>query len=338
MNLSAFEEIVGHAGVLDFLSRIQETGRIAPGLLLHGARGRGKSRIARAFARRLFCVEGTGCGVCHSCREFLSGNHPDLETVALADGKSRIAIAQIRELRERFSLAPFEATRRIAIIDDAHLMTEEAQNSLLKLLEEPPGHGLIMLVTPDPGGLLETVHSRLQALHVGPLSDGEIVEVLRREAEIDAVEARRILPLARGSAGTALQLLRDDRTALVIEAALRLFDLKTLPFSYAETVSGGRAGGQAARDQTTRVLEAAAELLSRRIAIEARGEAPGSDDVLAGKFRPPVETLEKIQDLLLEAMRDVGRNVSPRTLLEALKIRLHRELGRARRATVGGAG
>ncbi|MCB9833730.1 MAG: DNA polymerase III subunit delta' [Planctomycetes bacterium] len=333
----AFDRIVGHRHPKAFLDRIQATGRIATGLLFHGDRGRGKHTTARAFVQRLFCDQADGCGRCPPCRQLLSHNHPDLESVGLAEGKSRIAIEQIRDLKEWFSRAPFEADRRVAIVDDAQLMSTEAQNSLLKLLEEPPGAGLLILVTPEPGGLLETVHSRLQSVYFGPLADQDILEILAAQGEVEPEAARAVLPLAGGSVGRALENLGDERSQVIIEAATRLFDLALQPFAYAEFVCGGKTAGAAARRDVGAVLDAAMEMLSRKLRAEALGLAPAAAS--SGSLPPlPLEVIEEVQGLLLEAQASVGANVSPRGLLESLKIRLHRLIGLARRRTVGGEG
>ena len=326
---SSFDKVLGHDNAKAFLRGIQGTGRIASGFLFHGAAGRGKRLLALAFIQRLFCDSKEGCGVCPPCRRLIAGNHGDLEVVVREDGKSRIAIEQLRQLREWFHRAPFEAERRCAVIDDAHLMSEEAQNSLLKLLEEPPAGGILILVSDNPQGLLETIHSRLQTVYCGPLATDVIEGLLLELAEVEPGDARRAAVLGRGSPGQALEILFDEHHAVSLEAAHRLFDLKTRPFSYAEMVTAGREKGAELRDKVVRILDMAMELTSQQMAVSSAGHQ--ESDPLPSLAPWPLDVLVEMQGMLVDAVQAVRGNAASRLVLESLKIRLHRTLAQARR-------
>lgn len=298
--------VVGHERPLAFLSGIERTGRIPPGLLFHGPAGVGKHTTARAWLRRLDCENGTGCGACGSCARHDGGNVPDLELVGVEEGKSLVSIDQLRRLREWFSLAPYQAARRTAIIDDAHRMTEEAQNSLLKLLEEPPRDGLLVLVTCEPARLLETVVSRVQPIYFAGLADEDVLRVLEREGPGGGASA---LELAHGSPGTALAL--SDRADDLAARARELLDRRVGPFTFAEAVCG-KSRGQALRDHASSVIAAAIDLAARDLA-----EAAGAGGA---------ERLERVVGLLIDADAAVRGNVSPRLLFESTKILVNRAL------------
>ncbi|MFT7618531.1 MAG: DNA polymerase-3 subunit delta' [Planctomycetota bacterium] len=332
---AAFDRILGHTNAKAFFAGVQETERIASGFLIHGDSGRGKLLLARSFIQRLFCDQKVGCFECPPCRRFAVGSHGDIEVVAKIEGKSRISIDQLRDLREWFHRAPYEADRRCAIIDGAHLMTEEAQNSLLKLLEEPPANGIILLVTENPQGLLETIHSRLQAVFCGPLSEDEITVFLKEKVDASDEDIAKAVALSNGSPGTAMTILSDETSSVTFEAAFRLFDLKTLPFGYAEMVSGGRATGAEARAKVTKILEAAMAMVSKQLAHTVSGDS--SKPPLPSLAPWPVEVLNEAQLLLIDAADSLRSNTSPKSVLESLKIRMHRIVGQARRQkNVGG--
>ncbi len=332
---SSFGQVVGHKNAKSFFCGIQETERIASGFLLHGDRGRGKFLLARAFIQRLFCDDGTGCLTCPPCKRFDAGTHGDVQEVTLMPGKSRISIDQLRDLREWFHRAPYEANRRCAIVDEAHLMGEEAQNSLLKLLEEPPAHGVIILVTENPQALLDTVHSRLQTVYLGPLDLEDLMTVLRGNVEATDADMAAAAALSNGSPGVAVDIILDEGSGMIREAAFRLFDLKTLPFGYSEMVSGGRPTGAELREKAKRIVEVALELVSQQLAATVRGE---KDSPPVPSLAPwSVDILDDAQRLLLDAAGSLRSNTSPRSVLESLKIRMHRIIGQARRQkTVGG--
>lgn len=332
---AAFEKILGHTNAKAFLAGVQETGRIASGFLLHGDAGRGKLLLATSFIQRLFCVNKTGCFECPQCRRFAAGSHGDFEIVKQIEGKSRISIDQLRDLREWFHRAPFEADRRCAIVDDAHLMTEEAQNSLLKLLEEPPAHGIIFLITENPQGLLETIHSRLQSIYCGPLAESEICDFLHENVEATDEEIAHAAVLSNGSPGTAILILADETSRVTQEAAARLFDLKTLPFGYAEMVSGGRSTGAETRAKVTKIFDAAMLMVSKQLEHTVNGATTKPPIPSLAPFS--VEVLHEAQLLLLDAVDSIRSNTAPKSVLESLKIRMHRVVGQARRqGTVGG--
>lgn len=308
---SVLRGIVGHDRPVGFLSGLERTGRIPGGLLFHGPVGVGKHTVARAWLRRLGCEEATGCGRCPSCIRYDSGNVADLEFVGVEEGKTLLSIEQIRKLREWFSLAPYEASRRTAVVDDAHLMTEEAQNSLLKLLEEPPREGLLILVTNEPARLLETVISRVQSLYFPALRDEEVTAVLV-QAGWERDRAEGAVALSQGSPGRALAL--GDEADELVERARELLDRRVGPFTFAEAVCGSARGAQL-REVATRVVGTAIDLAARDLS-EALVDA---DDA-----RP--ERFERVIALLIEAQRSIRGNISPRLLFESTKILVNRAL------------
>ncbi len=218
--MSAADRPVGHEAVLERLESFARSVAAGNDDLLHhahlmaGPAGVGKFRVALWWASLLKCRQAGGCGgSCESCRLVNAGVHPDLELIEVsADSKAGvIGIGQIRGDRERripgliqrMALKPLQPGPRIAIIRDAHAMTPEAQNSALKLLEEPPGFAVIVLVADNVSALLPTVRSRCQLLRFGALSEEELARILAEDGRTRE-EATAAAAIARGSAARAL--------------------------------------------------------------------------------------------------------------------------------------
>lgn len=221
-----FSELVGHARPLGLLARSVARGTLPPSLLLTGPAGVGKRCAAVAVAQALNCLapvrDGAlpidACGRCSPCRRIAKGSHPDF--LLLEPGESgNIKIDPVREALEATAYLPFEARVRVVVIDDAEQVLPEAQNALLKSLEEPPRATVFVLVTSQPETLLPTIRSRCSRVRFGRLAAGEVAGLLIKREKMDPVEAHAAAAVAEGSPGRAIERrTRGFRTAR--EAAL----------------------------------------------------------------------------------------------------------------------
>jgi len=201
-----FAEVVGQERAVSVLRRSIAMGRVAHAYLFTGIEGCGKKKTALAFVQAVFCGKDEACGVCPSCRKLAAGQHPDLHTLE-ADG-AFIKIDQIRDLQKELSYRPFEAPKKACIIDGAERLNLSSGNALLKTLEEPPGDALMILLTPQPAAVLQTILSRCQPLGFQPLSAELIEERLLRDRF--APEAARVAAtLAAGSLSRAMDIAAD---------------------------------------------------------------------------------------------------------------------------------
>ena len=144
--------------------------RLAHAYVFSGPSQVGKRAVAKRLAQFLICQDGTGCDSCLHCRSFASGAHADYLEIL---GDEAIKIEPIRELGYKLALMPYAASHKVAVIDNAHNLTTEAANALLKVLEEPKAHTVMILVTDNSHRLLPTISSRAQKIHFGPLGDEE---------------------------------------------------------------------------------------------------------------------------------------------------------------------
>ena len=175
-----FADVVGQQHVTRTLANAIQSGRVAHAYIFSGARGVGKTTTARILAKALNCAKGPAaepCNECDSCREIGLGNSLDVIEI---DAASNRGIDQIRELREMVRYAPAGGRYKVVILDEAHMLTDEASNALLKTLEEPPDKVIFVMATTEPENLAETIRSRSQHFHFRALSFAEIVDALEQ--------------------------------------------------------------------------------------------------------------------------------------------------------------
>ena len=209
-----FAELMGHTKQLDSLRAALANQRLHHSYLFVGPDGVGKRTIAMALAKAIHCSESTGdyCGRCVNCASIIDGNHADVRVVQPLAGKKEISIHQVREIERELRFRSFGGKRKIAIIDPAALMNPSAQNALLKTLEEPPENSLIILITPNAGGLLPTLRSRCLRLSFAPLLRQEVAAFLKTTQNIAAKNAEFLAAMSMGSIGVAASL---DQAALI---------------------------------------------------------------------------------------------------------------------------
>ncbi len=208
--LKGFGAIRGHRRVCDFLRAAVASDRLPHALLFAGADGVGKRSVALALVAWLLCEAGAddACGRCAACRQVVAGSHPDLQVLNVASGKKEIGVDRARDVKRFTQLRPLRGSVKIAVINDAHMLTVAAQNALLKTLEEPPQHSLLILVANNPDALLPTVRSRCQRVQFVPLPHEAVIEILTRDHGLAPAVAQQLAALAEGSPGRALALSR----------------------------------------------------------------------------------------------------------------------------------
>lgn len=237
--MSRFSEIIGQKDAVQHLQNGLETGRITHAYIFAGEEGSGKRALADAFSNALVCrdrkiVNGLlePCGVCHDCIQAAAGSHPDIKVVTPAkkpeNGKKPVlGVDDIRALRSDVAIRPYESDWKIYIIPDAERMTVQAQNALLKTLEEPPAYAVLLLLASTLTGFLPTVLSRCVTIRLKPTPEKELTQVLKERCGADDESALVASRLSGGNAGRALQLLQSEEFASFREEAIGfLRDLK----------------------------------------------------------------------------------------------------------------
>src|SRR5580698_6489093 len=208
----AFAELIGQEHVRTTLENAIAQRRIAHGYILSGQRGTGKTTVARILARCLNCINGptaTPCGVCASCLEIASGNSPDVIEI---DAASNRGINEMRELRENVRFKPARDRYKIFIVDEAHQITNEAFNALLKTIEEPPEWAVFILCTTETHKIPATIASRCQHFSFRSVDFNDLIERMRSICAEEGIEAddEALSVIAQSGEGS----VRDSLSAL----------------------------------------------------------------------------------------------------------------------------
>ena len=200
----SFEDIVGNNKIKRELQEIVKNNSISHSYLFSGEEGIGKKLFAKEFSRMLLCLKNNkACGECSSCVKFDSENNPDFSIIE-PDGNS-IKIAQIRELQEYVYIKPIVSSKKVFIINDSDKMTEEAQNSLLKTLEEPPEYIIIILVASNENKLLNTIKSRCLKIGFNNIDKKELIQYIVKE-QIITNPSDGLLSMCNGSIGKLIKI------------------------------------------------------------------------------------------------------------------------------------
>lgn len=220
-----FSNFVGNENALRQLSVDIGAGRFPHAVLLEGPTGSGKKTLARLIATAAVCADRANapCGVCEHCRKAAASIHPDIEEISGNGGDRSFHIDRIRELKEDAYILPNEAAVRVLILCDAHTMTPQAQNALLKILEEPPKHLVFILTCENRAQMLPTIRSRTQAITLSGVEWEEAYPLLRqRLPEADEQTLRRAFAVSGGVIGRVLSDMSDNTLQKVLDCAPRM--------------------------------------------------------------------------------------------------------------------
>ena len=222
--MATFKDVIGHEQIIEHLSSALKNGKISHAYIFNGEDGAGKSMIAGIFAKALECEAGYGdaCDRCHSCHQADSGNQPDIRWVQHSKPNS-IGVEDIRtQVNGDMAIKPYSSKYKIYIIDDAQKLTVEAQNALLKTIEEPPAYGIVMLLTNSLEALLPTIRSRCITLNLKAVAFEDIQAYLMRKYEIPDYKARVCAAFAQGSIGKAIRMATSPDFNELQEDLLRI--------------------------------------------------------------------------------------------------------------------
>lgn len=221
-----FENIIGNEKIKEYLKTAIDEQQVSHSYLFIGIEGIGKKLIAKEFAKKILCLtENDDSSNCKSCIEFDSQNHPDFEIIE-PDGNS-IKIEQIRNMQKKIQEKPIISAKKIYIINDSEKMTKEAQNCLLKTLEEPPEFAIIILVGSNESLFLDTIKSRCIILHFNPIENNKLKDFLQTQYGVKNL-TDGILKIFQGSIGKAIELKDKISEYEQIENILKQLNKKNL--------------------------------------------------------------------------------------------------------------
>lgn len=330
--------VIGQRRMLDHLGARAARGELAHAYGLFGPCSVGKRTVALRLAQTANCLDPArpagGCGRCRSCLNIERGAHPDVRLIERDPANKNIGIDQVREMQQDLPFRPLEGRVRFVIIDDAADLHDHAQDALLKTLEEPPRHAVLLLVALTAAPLHETIRSRVQPLLFRSVATAEIAAGLRERGVKDA---EALAASANGRPGLALRLATDEggersaRRALEAELFKVVGSGLTDRFAWAADLPGGFPDTEEGRRRRTEAIDTRfdhwTELL-RDAAVSARGlaDAPLRPERKAEttKIGAAINARELVDAALLveRLRRDLAWNANPRMMLELLALRL----------------
>ena len=222
--MAQFKDIIGQEQIKEHLRNALTTDKVSHAYIINGEKSSGKEFIAKVFAMALQCEKGgeEPCQECHSCKQALSGNHPDIIRV-IHEKPNTISVDDIRaQVNNDVGIKPYSGSRKIYIINEAEKTTPQAQNALLKTLEEPPAYAVILLLTANVNSLLPTILSRCVVLNMKPVADDLVKKYLMEQLQVPDYKAEVCVAFARGNVGKAKALASSEDFENVKAEALAL--------------------------------------------------------------------------------------------------------------------
>lgn len=223
--MSKFKDIVGQEQLKEHLENAIRLNKVSHAYIINGERSSGKEFIAKTFAAALQCENREDvepCEECHSCKQVQSSNHPDIIFIS-HEKPNTISVDDIRsQINGDVAIKPYSGPKKIYIMNEGEKMTVQAQNALLKTLEEPPEYAVIIILTSNVNAFLPTIISRCVVLNMKPVKDAQIKQFLMEEMEIPSYKADVCVAFARGNVGKARLLAKSEEFDKVKEEAITL--------------------------------------------------------------------------------------------------------------------
>ena len=222
--MAVFSDIIGQEQIKEHLQSAITAKKISHAYIINGEKSSGKEFIAKVFAMALQCEQGTSepCQQCHSCKQALSDNQPDIIRVT-HEKPNTISVDDVRaQINNDVGIKPYSSPYKIYIMNEAEKMTVQAQNAILKTLEEPPEYAVIILLTSNVNALLPTILSRCVVLNMKPVADEKVKKFLMEQLEVPDYKAEVCVAFARGNIGKAKALASSEDFENVKSEALSL--------------------------------------------------------------------------------------------------------------------
>ena len=301
-----FEALLGNEQLKENLSAARRRGRMSHFYLLSGPRGSGRHTLARLLAAAMLCREPEGpCGVCQHCRKVFAGSHPDYITIDDPE-KKIIPVRIVRDARADMYIKPNEGDKKIYLFPRAQDLNIEGQNSLLKILEEPPAYGVFLLLTDNPEKLLPTVRSRCVELKLRALPEGLLRQTLGREfPEVPEGAIAAAMMRSGGYLGQARELLSGQGLSEHAKAFAAAYAARDV-FALQKVLTPMEKWK---RDVLIPALQEWLELLEQALLVRSGLPAVTAEAAAIGAGRSPADLMRCCQ-CLKKAMEYAQGNVS----------------------------
>lgn len=322
----SFGSLKGQDRAIVFLKGVAESGRVANSYIFVGPSGCGRKTAALGFAKLLNCsgpLNGEPCGECHFCKKISNSSCPDVKILTKAKDKTEIGIDIILEAVRSIALKPYEARRKVYIIDGADEITDDAANAILKTLEEPPPSAVLVLIAENYESLLPTIRSRSQAVKFFPVPTADIERILEDAHKIDREKAKLFSRISSGSVGRAIRFSKGN----YLEERLRVIESVERGTFFGSDLDGLK------RDVLRSHLEIMLSWYRDILVTKASRSAP---DSTSPKISPDIINVDKASDIkvsagalgfdylqraidrILETMDALDKNANPKLAMAAL--------------------
>ena len=222
--MSGFKDVVGHRDIIGYIKDAVQQNKVSHAYILNGQRGSGKKMLAKLFAMTLQCESGESepCGECRSCIQANNGNQPDIITVK-HEKPASISVDDVRtQINGDIMIKPYSSPYKVYIVPEADLMTVQAQNAILKTIEEPPEYAVILLLTENADSLLPTIRSRCVMLKLRNIKDKLVKKYLMEQMQVPDYQADLCAAFAQGNIGRAIMLAKSEHFNEIKEDAIQL--------------------------------------------------------------------------------------------------------------------
>lgn len=222
--MSSFRDVIGHKDIIDYVQNAVDSKKVSHAYILNGERGSGKKMLANLFARTLLCENSNTepCNQCTSCRQAENSNHPDI-IVVRHEKPNSISIDEIRtQVVNDVMIKPYSSEYKLYIIPEADKMTEQAQNAILKTIEEPPAYAVLILLTENADALLPTIQSRCVMLKLRNIRDALVKSYLMQQMKVPEYQAQICAAFAQGNVGRAIMLATSEHFNEIKDEAVQL--------------------------------------------------------------------------------------------------------------------
>lgn len=325
-----FSSIIGQREITDGLKHALSSGKIGHAYIFTGPKGIGKKTVARVFAGLLLCQKSEGekrCGSCLSCQLFENGSNPDYHEIN-PEGSS-IGVDEIREVLSDIVVRPMYSEKKVYLITDAERMTAQAQNSLLKTLEEPPSYGVIILTTSNYGALLETIRSRTIKYSFRKNSRSEVKAVLQSKFGEGLAVADFVVSYSDGIIGTALELAGSEEFTALREKTLEM--LVKLRYSKLSDVFDNYAFFEANKEDVEVILDIALLFFRDLLAYKNTEDEnilinyDKKDIIINNASVYPERRLIKCIEVIENTRRNIKQNANYQLSMEVMLMKLQEE-------------
>jgi len=322
----SFKDILGHQRPITLLQRAIRNEKVVNSYLFLGNEGIGKKTVALQFAKALNCLEGEAergdaCDHCSSCKKIDHALHPDI--LLIEPEGQYIKVDQVRQMQRQLAYKPYEGKRRVCILTAADRMAPHIPNTLLKTLEEPPLHTVIILLANNSKFILPTILSRCQSIRFNPLPINIVSKWLMEDKSFNDTEAHLLASLSEGSPGKALEIQEEIRQIPREELLKDWVGLKSLSF---EKIGSWVDSLPSQRENLLLMLEVAKTLLRDLVMVKIlkNGQKLIHSDLL--KEMEPMATnwslssLLKRMEILHQTTLAIRANANTNLALEAMML------------------